>query len=192
MDEKKFLLTRQSVSPKLMTEPIPCEAEMDFIFQAAMRAPDHGKLQPFRFQVITGDQRHFLGNVFAEALHKRNPEKAKNPELIEKEKEKPLRAPMIIIVSTKLVMNNPKVPPIEQHFTVGCAVQNMLNALHIMGYGGIFLTGKNAYDPYILQALGYSEQHPISGYLYIGSIRDKQSLQNKERPDPHQFMFSTI
>src|SRR3546814_3952182 len=47
------LLSRRSV--KFVEEPGPSEDDLALIFQAAMRAPDHGKLRPWRFALVHGE-----------------------------------------------------------------------------------------------------------------------------------------
>src|SRR3546814_6759365 len=48
-----YLLSRRSV--KFVEEPGPSEDDLALIFQAAMRAPDHGKLRPWRFALVRGE-----------------------------------------------------------------------------------------------------------------------------------------
>src|ERR1700722_5655100 len=91
------LLSRVSV--KLLAEPGPSDAELRLIFAAAVRAPDHGKLRPWRFFVIRGDARQALSDLFAAGVERREPGAA--PARVEKEREKPLRAPLMIAVVTK-------------------------------------------------------------------------------------------
>ena len=74
MDAMELLLNRMSIAPRLHEEPAPNEAELGQILAAACRAPDHGRLRPWRFIVIRGDARVRLGEVFAEALRARQPD----------------------------------------------------------------------------------------------------------------------
>ena len=67
--------------------------------QAALRVPDHANLRPWRLQIVRGEARARLGDVFADALAQRQPG-ATQAEL-DKVRGKPLRAPLIIIVSTR-------------------------------------------------------------------------------------------
>src|ERR1700761_8759734 len=92
------LLSRASV--KLLGEPGPDDEQLKIIFEAAVRAPDHGKLRPWRFFVIRGEARKRLSELFVEGLKRREP--GANEDLIEKEREKPLRAPVTIAVVAKI------------------------------------------------------------------------------------------
>ena len=60
------LLNRNS-HPRL-TEPGPDADQLQTILQAAVRAPDHGRLRPWRYVVISGDRRAALGECFHQSL----------------------------------------------------------------------------------------------------------------------------
>ncbi len=133
---------------------------------AAARAPDHGRLHPWRFIVITNNARHALGDVFAAALHQREPDAS--PAILDKERAKPLRAPLVVIVAR--VREHRNVTAIEQVISAGAAAQNILVAAHALGYGGFWRTGAPAYDSGIKEALGLRAQDAIVGFLYLGSV----------------------
>ena len=132
MDAINAILTRNTV-PKLQA-PAPSAEEMETLFQCAFRAPDHGRLRPWRFLTIEGTAREKLGELFVAV------KKQQGSELTEKEENKllknPFRAPMIVVAITHL-QGHPKAPEIEQKLTVGAAVQNMMNGAHAMGYGAM-------------------------------------------------------
>jgi len=46
---------------------------------------------------------------------------------------------------------------------------NILHAVHMLGYGGKWLTEWVAYEPEILAALGGAPTDKIAGFIYIGS-----------------------
>lgn len=48
-----FLLNRRSRPAKTLTLPVPTAAELAPILTAALRVPDHGKLEPWRLIVLT-------------------------------------------------------------------------------------------------------------------------------------------
>ena len=145
MDALETMISRNSVPARLLNEPAPEGAELQEILDCAMRAPDHGALRPWRFLVIRGESRQRLGEVFAEALCRRDP--LADAEARQKEMGRPMRSPLIIAVCAKIVDDHPKVPPVEQIVACGAAAQNVMNAAHAKGYAGIMLTGANAHDP---------------------------------------------
>ena len=163
------LLTR--ISNPYLSEPAPNKDNMSLVYQAALRAPDHSWLRPWRFIQVTGRGRSKLGKVFVRSI--------KAIEDISEETDKkfsqmPLRAPMIIIIITKVV-DKLNVPRIEQIQSTAAATQNMLLALHDMGYGAFWRTGKlvTQSNKFISKELGLEESCEVLGYLYVGTPNAK-------------------
>src|SRR5215469_10482279 len=103
-------------SPSRFADPAPNDAQLSAILGAAMHAPDHGKLKPWRFIVLKGDARNRFGDVMVEAMRKREPEAPAN--MLEREREKPLRAPLIVVLAVA-VQEGHKIPVIEQLLSAG-------------------------------------------------------------------------
>lgn len=164
MDALSQLQQRNS-APKL-TDPAPSAEQLEQMFQAALRAPDHANLRPWRFLLVQGSARERLGQIFASALAKRSPEA--DAEAQAKAASKALRAPLIVVVIAR-ISEHPKVPPVEQRLSAGCAAFSLLLAAEAQGYAGIWRTGANAFDPQVMRDLGMAENEEIVGYLYIGT-----------------------
>jgi hypothetical protein len=62
-----------------------------------VRAPDHGRLRPWRFMLIEGDQRQKFGEMLAASALRRVPGLSEGD--LARERGKALRAPLIIVVS---------------------------------------------------------------------------------------------
>jgi nitroreductase len=161
----------------------PTSDELHLILQAAVRAPDHGKLRPWRFLVVSGDGRAKLSELFAEAARRRDP--GANEAAIEKEKSKPLRSALTIVVAAKITRGH-KIPEIEQTLSAGAAAMNILNAAHALGYGAKWVTGANCYDAWFKEALGLDPADPIVGFVHIGALPET-GQPAAERPDPRGF-----
>lgn len=164
MDALTLLLHRNS-EPKL-TMPGPDRDALHKMFAAALRAPDHGRLRPWRFLTIDGKARHRLGELFVEALKRRNPDAA--PEDFKKQAEAPLRAPLVIAVIAR-ESDHPKVPRVEQLLSAGCAAHTLLLAAQAQGFGAIWRTGDNSYDEHVRTGLGLADDEVLVGYVYVGS-----------------------
>ncbi len=178
------LLSRQSVPPRLVDGPAPPQADIDDMLAAAMRAPDHGAIRPWRFHVIQGEALNRLGDLFVEALKKREPDAP--PETIEKEQSRPLRAPLIIAACAKIDRERTdKIPAVEQVVAVAAACQNILLAAHDKGYGAMMLTGANARDPHVRAAFGLEGPDELVSFIYIGT--PSGPAFEKERPDPAEY-----
>ena len=165
MNEILHFLQSRNSAPRL-TGPGPGPAQMDEIFTAALRAPDHAWLRPWRFLVVTGERRGALGQVFAEALQARNP--TADEAALAKAASAPLRAPTIVVVITR-ICEHPKVPAVEQRQSAACAAHAVLLATEACGYAGIWRTGDAAFDKTIHRALGLADNEEITGFLYLGS-----------------------
>ena len=164
MDALEALTTR--ASPKELGEPAPDDDALARMLAAAVAAPDHGRLRPWRFIAVRGAARERLGEVLAESLRARDP--AAPAPLIEKEAAKPLRAPLVLVAAAKLLANH-KIPVVEQIVAVGAAAQNLIVAAHALGFGASWKTGAPAYDDRVKRALGLDAADRILGFLYLGT-----------------------
>jgi nitroreductase len=161
------LLSRRSVPALQLCEPGPSAAELDVAIDAALSAPDHGALKPLRFVLVRGAARARLSELFVRRMLEREP--ATPPNKVDKARRMPLTAPLVIAVRARVLAQH-KVPEIEQLLAVGAGVMNLLNAFHAQGYGAIWLTGGNAYDAQIAQALQFPADERCLGFVYVGSI----------------------
>ncbi|MFL2655808.1 MAG: nitroreductase [Alphaproteobacteria bacterium] len=186
VDLQTGLLLRQSVPPRLMSEPAPTAKDVDDMLAAAVCAPDHGAIRPWRFHIIRGDSRLKLGKIFADALKIRDPKAG--IESIKKEEGRPLRSPLIIAVCAKIDISRlDKIPAIEQIVSVGAACQNILLSAYNKGYGAIILTGINARDTYVKSEFGLEDIDEIVGFIYIGTNSNSINFE-KTRPDYTDYM----
>lgn len=163
-DILRFLQQRNS-APKL-TDPAPGAEQMQEIFRAALRAPDHAWLRPWRFITISGERRQAFGELLESRLLQRNPDADQSAR--SKARNAPLRAPLLVVVAVKL-SEHPKVPAIEQRLSAGCAAQAILLAAEACGFAGIWRTGDAAFDRSVMAGLGLSSDEEIVGFLYIGT-----------------------
>ncbi len=167
MNPLEMLLSRRSIPAQCLTEPGPDPAQLAVALDAAMRAPDHGRMQPWRFKLIRGPAKARFSDVLTAAALAHDP--ATPQRQLDKIRNRVQHAPLVIAVSARF-RDNPKVPEIEQTLSVGAAVMNLLNALHAQGFGAIMLTGPSAYDPAVARALGYGADERLLGFMYVGTI----------------------
>ncbi|RPI87878.1 MAG: nitroreductase [Chloroflexi bacterium] len=163
MDIIEAIYTRQSVS-KVRPDPVPREL-IERLLAAAVQAPNHHKVRPWRFIVLTGEALCRLGDVMAASLQRRQP--GVDPAALEVEKNRPLRAPVIIAVGVDKP-SGPKVVEIENVCAAAAASQNILLAAHGLGLGGMWRTGPAAIDPDVKKFLGLESDQYLIGFLYIG------------------------
>jgi nitroreductase len=149
-----------------LIEPAPTREHLMRIIQAGTRAPDHGRLSPWRFVVIEGDKRGVLGDAIAEAARIANPNL--NTEQLQRERDKAFRAPTIIVVTGKINRAH-KIPESDQVLALGAAAENMFLAAHALGYGVMWKTGTPTIAPNVKAVLGIASEDPIVAYLYVGT-----------------------
>jgi nitroreductase len=163
MESIEALITRASA--KTFGSTAPTKEHLDTVLQAAVRAPDHGRLRPWRFMLIEGDQRRKFGEMLAASAIRRIP--AFSTGDLQRERDKALRAPLIIVVACRIVPGT-KVPAIEQILAAGAAAQNILLALHTLGYVAAWKTGEAAYDTEVKKSLGFAADDHLVGFIYTG------------------------
>ena len=164
MDALDLLLTRESALK--LDAPGPSQADLDTMFQSAVRAPDHGRLRPWHFVVIDSDRRAAFGELMAQSMRRRMPDA--EDEMLDRERAKAMRAPTILVAAAK-VNKSAKISAFEQIASAAAATQNIMLAANAKGYGAMWKTGDAAYDPDVKVALGLSPEDEIMGFLYVGT-----------------------
>ncbi|MEQ3635941.1 nitroreductase [Alcanivorax sp.] len=164
MDTLTALTTRVS-APRLQ-DPGPSDEQIDMLLRAAIRAPDHGLLRPWRFIVLQGRQREQLGDIMIANLLELQPDADRRAQ--DKARSKALRAPTIIVAVAEVTEGH-KVPAWEQVLAVGAAVQNMMLAAYEQGIGAMWRTGALANSNLAKEKLGFAPKDQVVAYLYLGA-----------------------
>lgn len=154
---------RQSVGQLL--EPAPSAEQLEKAFQAALTAPDHHRLKPTRFVVISADQRKMFGELLSDALGDLGETDAV---ALERVKNHPARAPLLVLALTQF-QPHAKVPHFEQVLSTGAAIQNLLLSLQAQGFSSIWRSGAVVESKLLKQSFGLAEDDLIAGIIYIGT-----------------------
>jgi nitroreductase len=149
---------------KVKPDPLPREI-IEKLLDAAVQAPNHYKVRPWRFVVLTGEGRNKLGDVMAASQEESHPDFPQ--EAFESTRALPLRAPVVIAVGVDKP-SEPKVLEIENVCAAAAAVQNLLLAAHAMGLGAKWRTGDWARDPKVKEFLGFDPDQHLISFVYIG------------------------
>src|SRR5450755_118590 len=167
MNVFETITNRRSIGK--MTEQRPTLQQIEHILEAATHAPNHHKVEPWRFIVLAGDARAALGEVMAEALAVRLREVThdKLSAMLQKERTKLLRSPVVIAAIAEKP-TQPNVLQIENIEAVAAAVQNMLLTAEEMGLAAMWRTGDAAFDPRVKQWLGITPEDAIVAFVYLG------------------------
>src|SRR5277367_3620032 len=153
-----LLLSRRSGSAKTMGPPGPSPKKIAQILKAGGRAPDHGKLFPWRFILFEGKGRDRAGDILA-AVVEADGERAKQ---VEEERGRFLRAPLVIGV-VSAAREQHKIPVWEQELSAGAVCQNILIAAHALGFVAQWVTEWYAYHPAVKHKLGLKPGERVAG-----------------------------
>ena len=173
------LLHNRVSSPKLVA-PAPNPQQLEAMYQAAARAPDHANLRPWRLLILEGEQLTKLGQVFAEVSLAKNP--ALNEAQLQKMASKPLRAPMGIAVVAGIT-DHPKGPEREQWMTAGCAAQALTQAAFAQGFGAMWRSGSLMFDAQVHKKMKLADNEKLVGFLYLGSTAKFRSAPQANSAD---------
>lgn len=161
------LLTRTSLAGAFLKAPAPSEVELRQILGAAQRAADHGRLRPWRFQVVRPEQYEaFFDRLAAAATRVQG-----DPMRYEMNRDKyrmPARAPLLVVAAAKIDTTH-KVAPIEQAFAAAGATQLVLNAAHALGYSAFLFSGAGVFDVPFKASLGLEPTDHLIGFICIGT-----------------------
>lgn len=132
------LLDRCSVGGKYLHSPAPDDAALRLMAQAALRAPDHGGLVPFRWVLVRGEAaRARLADLFERVAL----DAGKDVASAARDRERALEPPLLVVWIARIDAGHPVATVHEQWMAVGGALTNWLNAAHALGYAGKMLSG---------------------------------------------------
>lgn len=168
MDVIEGILTRRGIG-RVVPDQLPPKSDIERMLEAATRAPNHHLTEPWRFFVLTAGAREQLGNLFAEITRQQLQETGQeaDPEKLEAERRKPLRAPVVIAVAC-VPQEGPKVVLEEELQATAAAIQNMMLVAHARGLGAQWRTGPFAYHPKVKAFFGLPKEASIAGFIYVG------------------------
>jgi nitroreductase len=170
-----WLARRRSSAAQTLGAPGPSAAQLADIIAVGARAPDHGKLSPWRFLVIEpGPKAALVERLKAVAEGQPNPDQARA------KLAKLAAAPVTVAVISRPVQS-PKVPEWEQVLSSGAVCTLMLVAAGAMGFGANWITDWYAYDAEAQAILGLTGEERVAGYIMLGTARE--APLERERPD---------
>ncbi|MEM7643043.1 MAG: nitroreductase [Pseudomonadota bacterium] len=175
-DVLDFLRTRRSRPAKTLHAPGPDRDALMPLLDAALRVPDHGKLEPWRLMILGPDTRAAL----AELTQSRGGRRGEDPDKLAKARAMFADAPAMVAVAATPV-NSPKIPEGEQVLSAGAVCLSLVNAALAAGWGANWLTGWMATDRDFLTAgLGLGHGF-VAGWIVIGT----EGAVPPDRPRPN-------
>jgi nitroreductase len=132
----------------------------------AAHVPDHGKLAPWRFIVISGDARRAAAELFIPIYRAKNPDAPTAK--VEEERLRLIQPPVIVVV-VSTAAPHVKIPEWEQVLSAGNAAMSLVFAAHALGFAAHWTTGFLAYEPEARRALGLADVERVVAVIHIGT-----------------------
>lgn len=172
-----FLLTRRSRPAKTLTTPVPDRATVETLLRAAARTPDHGKLEPWRFVVLT---KPALARLAA-LVPVRGAALDIDPDKITKAQDQFGNADLAVAVISSPKPSE-KIPQIEQVYSAGAVCLALLNAALAAGWGANWLSGWASHDgAFVAEGLGLADHETVAGFIHLGT--ETNTPPERPRPD---------
>lgn len=175
-----FLLNRRSRPAKTLIAPAPNAEQLEPLLRAALRSPDHGKLEPWRLIVLQGAALQRLAGLAVT----RGTALALDQDKITKAQTQFANADLAVAVVSAPVISE-KVPAIEQTYSAGAVCLQLLNAALAAGWGANWLSGWASHDRLFVQTgLGLAPHEAIAGFIHIGT--ERTAPPERPRPDTQE------
>ncbi len=171
-----FLLTRRSRPAKTLTTPVPDRATLETLLTAAARTPDHGKLEPWRFIVLTKPALARLAGM----IPARGAALGIEADKITKAEQQFASADLAVAVISSPKPSD-KIPQIEQVYSAGAVCLALVNAGLAAGWGANWLSGWASHDrDFVTTGLGLAPHESVAGFIHLGT----ETTAPPERPRP--------
>jgi nitroreductase len=172
-----FLKSRRSRPAKLFSFPVPTHDQVSEILTAALRVPDHGKLEPWRLIVVQGAAFKRL----ADLAEVRARELGGDAEMIAKGRGQYDQGKLAVVVIAA-PKASPKVPVVEQAMSAAALCFGIVNAAEAAGWGASWLTGWAAHDAtFAARAFGCQVGETVAGIVHIAT--PPEDGPDRPRPD---------
>lgn len=170
-------LLQRRRSSKKFGEIAPTKEVLEQMFKAALRAPDHGRLKPYRFVVIENT------SLFQQCLIAAAEEFELGENGLAKASKLANQSPCVVATIAKLDEQNAKVPVWEQQITAGCATYALQLAANTLGFETVWISKHWIKGSAMRQALNCLENEQIIGFILIGSPQDKETITTASEPE---------
>ena len=174
---KKIISARRTTKAATMNgKRIPDQQVWDLLALADW-APTHGRTEPWRFFVYTGDALKKFGWDHAELYLSHTPEDKLNPDTPQKLMAA-TEMPSHLVVAVMQRGDNPKIPAIEEIASASAAVQNVLLGAQALGISTIWNKGGMTNKKAMKELLGLAEEDMVMGLIYMG-YTDESAREGK-------------
>ncbi len=177
---KAIVTKRRTVKPAQMNGQIIPEQDIKDIIATADWAPTHGRTEPWRFFVLTGENLEKFCEHHAE-LYWANADEAKRTENTRNSLKKMSEKASHLIITVMRRTPETKIIVEEEYAAVAAATENMLLAATAKGIASFWSTGGMTHHPAMKMYLGLTENDLVLGLIYLG-YTDEQKEGTRKIP----------
>ena len=178
---EQVIRMRRHTSPKRLTHPGPTGDQLFAFICAATAAPDHGRLTPWRFVLVSDDARDLLAEAFVEALRDKVP--CASPVEQRLAREKAYRAPTLLLAIARAGLASERVSRDEIMVSLGCAVQNILLTATEAGFATSLTSGLSLKSIAIQRLFDLSAGETAVCFINLGTTPSAKQDRSLELPD---------
>ncbi len=168
---------RRHAGALMLDRPGPNAAELSAILEAAAAAPDHGKLVPFRFVVVSDEKRAAYVEASLAAFRAAVPDADEAGS--KKARGKAEQPPTVVAIVARVDAAHPKIVASDQWLTVGCALQNMWLAAESLGFACGVSSGRLMDTQAMREAFGLTANESLVSIVSIGTPRERMAPRDK-------------
>jgi len=172
-----IILSRRSNKPATFNGNKIEDAQIEALLNLAHWAPTHGRTEPWRFKVYTGEGVTKFCESHA-ALYKTSTD----PDVFTSTKFEGLQklgSQTSHIIGVYMQRQVPaKIPLVEEIAATAAAMQNILLGAEALGISALWSTGGMTHHPALKSFWGLAEEDIVMGLLYLG-YSDAQGVEGK-------------
>jgi nitroreductase len=178
-----IIKNRRSVKPVKMNGKKITDEEVKELLKLANWAPTHGRTEPWRFIVYSGDKVKEFCRHHAE-LYKLHtpPEKFEQANYDKQYHNGDLASHIIIAIMQRGTL--PKIPALEEIASVSMAIQNILLGATALNIASFLSTGGMTHHQAMKNFLQLKDEDVVIGLLYLGYSDEK--MEGKRQTEIEQ------
>ncbi len=162
-----LIRNRRTIYPEQYTDRVVQKDMIETILTNALWAPTHGKTQPWRFKVFSGEGRKILQEKFLDLYTRLTPEEDFKQVKYDRIKARIDKTTMLVLLVMERTEGT-RIPELEEIEAVSCAAQNILLTATAYGLGSFWSSPKFLYTEEANSSFGLKNDDKILGLLYFG------------------------
>lgn len=168
---EKIILNRRTVKFAQMTGEKIDDNIIQKLLQYADAAPNHGKTEPWRMNVYSGESFKKLNEDHANLYWENTPEETRNPNTKSSIENYHTKASHVIVVWMRRTPET-KIPEFEEIAATAAAIQNILLGAEAYDLAAFWNTGAMVIKESMKNYLGLKSDDLVMGFIYLG-IKDE-------------------